>query len=85
MVMDEGNLVVTLNGLEALESKLKSSLVYIVKVREILKTIEIVGNERPVDYYTGNIMTDARREEIYNSCIAEAERILSEYRPESIP
>ena len=76
---DDDKLAYTLNGLEALISRLSQSKENAARIMDILKSIRLNGDEYPTDYFTGRPITDSRRTEIYESCITDAEELLTEH------
>lgn len=51
------------------------------KIYSIIEGLDIIkkdGDNNPIDKYTGTVMTDSRRQEIYDTCIQKAESILND-------
>lgn len=76
MAVDEDNLVVVVRSLHALLADYESKSNKIKNLITSFDKIKLVDGEIQTDIDTGAIMTQDRRDEIYDGCIAIANELL---------
>lgn len=84
-MIDDEEMEVKINTLRALEGTITAELRKVEGTRHALEAIRLQNGGNPTDAGLGTQMTDARRQEIYDSCTAVADSLIAqfpEYPPE---
>lgn len=76
MPVDETNLNLKVNSLESLLIDEQDKIARIRHTLESLHSIQQQNGANPKDDRTGQLMSDATRQEIYNACIPVADEFL---------
>ncbi len=76
MVVNEDNLIVLLRSINALIAGYNEQKNQAITLNYGLKKIQLKNGELPFDQDTGQTMTQARRDEIYDKCLDAANDLL---------
>lgn len=76
MTVDERNLEIIVRSLKSYIADQDGKKEMALKILAGLEKIELVEGDAQIDSDTGQVMTQARRNEIYDKCIAPANELL---------
>ena len=78
MAVNEENIPVLIRSLTAIYAGWSEKAATANRIAQAMQKIKKIDGQNPPDPDTGQIMTDARRDEIYDKCIGPARDLMSD-------